>query len=228
MVYNLHNKNLITIEKALTKTSSLVKQAIRKSNIEDIIYHQNIYILLLGAYIENRLNKIIFENSTYKDIQIESISQNSESIIIKWNKIIEISFIKNYNLSDINILKNDIKIYKQYELMIEIIKDYISPLMELRNKIAHGQWIYPISNTNKLNSNLQNRLNSENILSLQFKLSLVKVICNIINDLVVSPIAFKRDFSNHYKSLSNINHNLATEDYEKFKLSLIKRSKNTK
>ena len=61
----------------------------------------------------------------------------------------------------------------------------------------------------------------ENLQSLQFKYSLIGHLADVINDLVVSPQAFERDFEEHIKRLFQVKTNLIKKDYSKYEASLI-------
>ncbi|HSP84813.1 MAG TPA: hypothetical protein VLN09_03580, partial [Psychrobacter sp.] len=63
--------------------------------------------------------------------------------------------------------------------------------------------------------------NKENFQSLQFKLSLIKHLVNVIHDLVISETTFKRDFDSHFNKLLQVRTNLKTKSYQRYEESLI-------
>jgi hypothetical protein len=52
----------------------------------------------------------------------------------------------------------------------EMLAKDLSSIIELRNKLAHGQWVYPLNNdSNDVAQEQMDALRVENLLSLQFK-----------------------------------------------------------
>ena len=91
------------------------------------------------------------------------------------------------------------------------------PIIELRNKLAHGQWVYPLnSDGDDVSADLYNTLRQENLLSLQFKRKIIHHITDIIHDLVVSKATFERDFDDHFDRLLGTKRNLKTRTYNKY------------
>jgi hypothetical protein len=100
---------------------------------------------------------------------------------------------------------------------MDMLEKDLRSIIEVRNKLAHGQWIYPLnSGNNDIAQKQMNTLKSENLLSLQYKKQLITHLADIIHDLIVSKPAFERDFNNHYKYIINTRRNLRTRDYEKY------------
>ena len=100
------------------------------------------------------------------------------------------------------------------------------PIISVRNRLAHGQWIYPLnSDASDVEQEKYTLINKENLLSLQFKYSIVKTLAEIIHDLVVSPPTFDRDFDQRFGLMANTINNLKTRIYNKYKDSLIAKHK---
>jgi hypothetical protein len=58
----------------------------------------------------------------------------------------------------------------------------------VRNRLAHGQWMYLLNNDNTdVSPTYMASVKRENLLSLQFKKSLMGYVSNAIHDLVVRP-----------------------------------------
>src|SRR2546427_18894 len=79
----------------------------------------------------------------------------------------------------------------------------------LRNKLAHGQWAYPLNEQlDDVAQSQMDALRDENILSLKQKSGLIEAFCDSIHDLVVSPPTFERDFDNHFRRVAQLRANL--------------------
>ncbi len=58
-------------------------------------------------------------------------------------------------------------------------------------------------------------------MSLQFKQDMIKHLSSLIHDLIVSPVAFERDFESHYVKLENAKRSLLNESYSRYEATLL-------
>lgn len=104
----------------------------------------------------------------------------------------------------------------------DALEDDLRVVIEIRNKLAHGQWIYPF---NSAGTDVEHEkfllINRENLLSLHCKFDVVGHLADAVHDLVVSPPAFERDFERHFKQLSHARTRLTTLSYDKYREGLI-------
>jgi len=90
-------------------------------------------------------------------------------------------------------------------------------IIELRNKLGHGQWVYPLnSNCDDVAQEQMDALRGENLLHLQFKQKLIISLSAAINDLVVSQPTFERDFDGHFHAIIEMRRNLKTRNYKDY------------
>ena len=95
-------------------------------------------------------------------------------------------------------------------------------IIEIRNKLAHGQWIYPFNDKGTdVEQGKYVLINKENLLSLEFKFAMLGHLANAVHDLVVSPKTFERDFDSHFRKLFQAQTNLRTRDYAKYAQALV-------
>jgi hypothetical protein len=88
-------------------------------------------------------------------------------------------------------------------------------VITLRNKLAHGQWIYPLNDDlNEIAQEQMDALRTENIFSLKQKATLLNYVCDSIHDLVVSRPTFDRDFDDHFRCIEQIRVNISNKSYE--------------
>ena len=120
----------------------------------------------------------------------------------------------------------ELKSFAYFQEINNMFNDYIKDIIEIRNKLAHGQWIYPFNNDNSdIEPKKYKYLKDENILHLQLKQQLVKELSLLIHDLVVSVDTFERDFENHYKKLKQVKMNIIKKSYDKYEENLIDKYK---
>ena len=102
------------------------------------------------------------------------------------------------------------------------LNDELKNVIEIRNKLAHGQWVYPFNTQGtRVEPKKYKLLRSENLLTLQLKYSLVHKVVDAVHDLVVSPPAFERDFDAHFKRLDQARIDIKRRKYSAFRDRLI-------
>lgn len=226
-LYKYHVKNNRSVEIALKNTSTAARKAISEENHPATKSFVSLYALLLGAWAENRLKKLLYENHGLSEQDRNKIiAQPSQ--IEEWKKLIEVAFRKHYHIPTADLNENNLPFMAtaQYNALSEILEKDLKNVIEIRNKLAHGQWIYPLNNNeNDVEPEKYNTLNQENIAALQYKKSLITSLSDIIHDLVVSLPTFERDFNKNYKLISNTRKNLKNRSYEKYATSLVEKRK---
>jgi hypothetical protein len=106
----------------------------------------------------------------------------------------------------------------------DVLDKELRIIIEIRNKLAHGQWVYPLnSDATAVENDKYQAINKENFQSLQFKFSLIGHLADAIHDLVVSPVTFERDFEKHFQKLLQVRTNLARKNYSNYEKKLVER-----
>jgi hypothetical protein len=227
-LYKYHVSNIHSVEIALKHSALAARRAIAEQNEPAIKSFVSLNALLLGAWAENRLRKLVFENGGLNlSERTKVLSQQSQ--IEQWLKLIEVSFRKHYHVPRAELSDTSLTFTAnaQYKVLVSILDKDLRSVIEVRNKLAHGQWVYPLNNegTDLEQSKFQ-LLKQENIPSLQYKKALLKCLSDIIHDLVVSLPTFERDFNNNYKKIINIRNNLTNRSYAKYAQQLISKRVN--
>jgi hypothetical protein len=96
----------------------------------------------------------------------------------------------------------------------QLLIEQMRPVLELRNRLAHGQWVYTLTNDQSgISPELMRLLNIENALSLQFKQQLLEHMASAIHDLIVSPPTFDRDFDHHFSLIVQLRARIKRDFY---------------
>jgi hypothetical protein len=112
------------------------------------------------------------------------------------------------------------------QTIVETLEQDLRPVIETRNKLAHGQWHYPLNEQGTdVVEHLMATLQRENILSLSYEHQLLEHIAALVHDLVVSPIAFERDFDLHFSRIVSTRRDLQKRDYRAWRMGLRNRFK---
>ncbi len=223
-LYKFHVANLREIEKAVKDVSLLARATIRNgsssTNLRSLI---KLYALVLGCWAESRLKKLLHERGGF-DVQERNEILSAHTKLDEWKALVDVAFRKHHNMgnSDINKISIGVAHFARYQVLYEILNQDLAIVIEIRNKLAHGQWYYPLNEDGtNVNEEHWQKINKENLLSLQFKYALLKYFAAMMHDLVVSPPTFERDFDSHFRNLEQQRLNLERRDYSKYENALI-------
>ncbi len=217
-------ENLRELEIALANVSRLAKEEIATRDSQNSLRSLlRLYTFLIGAWAECRLKKLLHEEYGFtaaERIAIESAKSQHQM----WTKVVEHAFRKHYHIPhgnlDCSSLGNTKAAY--YDELLASLDNELKIVIEIRNKLAHGQWRFPLNRSGtSVQADKEQLISRENLMTLQIKYRLIGKIADVVHDLVVSPATFERDFSNHFALLSQARIDLNRRSYEKYRDKLI-------
>lgn len=202
----------------MDKVARSLRAFVSQSDEISISAFMRLYALMLGAWAECRLRKLIYEPQGFNEVERNAIRVENTQLK-QWQKAVELAFRRQYKIPkaplSVDVLPHSA--YARYDTLLKMLADDLGSIIELRNKLAHGQWIYPLSSDgNDVAQEQMNALRVENLLSLQFKKTLIESLSSAIHDLVVSKPTFERDFDNHLRVIVETQRNLKKRDYQKW------------
>jgi len=222
-IYRQHVCNLRELELAISHTGRLARAAIAsKDPHRSLRSLLRLYSFLLGAWTETRLRKLLHEDPGFSEAERGSITAETTQLA-QWNATVNIAFRKHHKLSRAPLDERTLGVAHAARrvALLDVLSEELRIVIELRNKLAHGQWIYPFNNEGTAVEEEKYRLiNKENLLSLEFKYALVGHLADAVHDLVVSPETFERDFEAHFRRLFQVRSNLVTRSYTKYEQAL--------
>ena len=212
-------ENLREIEKALANVGRLAKEEIAKKDAQNSLRSlERLYTFLVAAWAECRLKKLLHEEYGFTAGERDAIEATKDQHKM-WVKTVESAFRKHYRipLRSLDITSLGATRSANYDALIASLNNDLKIVIEIRNKLAHGQWIYPLNRSGTSIEPLKYELISrENLLTLQVKLKLIGKIADAVHDLVVSPSTFERDFDAHFTRLNQARIDLTRRSYQKF------------
>jgi len=198
-----HVKNLRAIDDAKDQVSGLLRQAIKTDDKRTRDVLVRLLALLLAAWAECRLRKLLYEHEHFSAQDRTKIT-GAGSQLQQWEMAVEVAFRKHYNrphgpLDSPNFPRSA---FTQYTDINRMLDTDLRAVILLRNRLSHGQWIYTLNEAGtEVDTRLMRVLRTETILSLQAKTNLLLHLANIIQELVVSPPTFQRNFDHYYRSI---------------------------
>lgn len=223
-MYMNHVANLRELERAIAQTARLAKSEIAggdpQSSLRSLL---RLYSFLLGAWAECRLRKLLYEQYGFTDDERNGVLA-ADSQLAQWQKTVDLAFRKHHGIPkaglDARVL--GVSHAARRGALHSVLSAELKIIIEIRNKLAHGQWVYPFNNEGTAVEPEKYRLiNKENLQSLQFKYALLGHLADAVHDLVVSPATFQRDFDAHFKRLEQVRTNLSVKKYEDYEAALL-------
>jgi len=223
-LYTQHVANLRELEAALGNVARLARAAIASNDPHRSLRTLlRLYAFLVGAWAECRLRKLLYEENGFTDLERAPIlGQKTQQD--QWEFLVDAAFRKHHALpkAELNERTLGVAHAARRTALLSALQNELRIVIEIRNKLAHGQWIYPFnSEGTKVEPDKYQLINQENLLSLEFKLALIGHLADAVHDLVVSPRTFERDFEGHFKKLFQVQTNLKRRDYAKYEQSLV-------
>jgi hypothetical protein len=123
--------------------------------------------------------------------------QNQRSLVESWHLMLDIALQK---VGDWNTNKD---LETRRTTLKKIIGEYIEKPQELRNKIAHGQWIHALNSSNtKENPDTTSSISDLNVVKITIWFEVHQFLCFIIRDLIQLPQ--KGFYNNYWTNLTNL------------------------
>lgn len=204
-MYKYWKKNKRQLEMTICYLNRFQVDGLRKGKKLNEISLDNLYsklnLVLWMSLLEVEFNILISENEQFTNDFVGANNITNKTETEKWIELIKYYFKKNYfkrqdreisliNLGDTN--------YHRFEVLTKTIEQDLKPFMEMRNRIAHGQWAVAFNSI----CTEQNRGITKYIWTLSKKeMMLVKAFVKnlppLIKLLITSKETFERDYDRY-------------------------------
>lgn len=231
-VKRYHDDNFAAVNSALENIEKQLRKSLSKDDESGELTFTRLYTMMLGVWCEARLHKLLYEKGVFSEEERHFV-YSASSLGDRWLRALELGLKKHLGLKiEDEISKKSVRfsVFNLYEEIRGWISEHFAPAITLRNKIAHGQWIKPFTNTQGEWFNTNNfsvcgssiaSLKDENLLTTTIKVQLIKEISVTINNLAVDSHVYKvENFDERYGVVSSIIEKLALADYRGFKQSI--------
>jgi hypothetical protein len=215
--YQAHVQNLRKLDVACSHIYRELKDCLAKRQASSSEALLKTFILLIGAWSEVRFLKILHEPNAFSDEERLRVLGGAAKID-QWKLAVEIGFRRRYGIPAASLSSNLARTARhRFEDLMSLIGNDLAPIIQIRNRLAHGQWCRTFNNElTEISQPTMAILNTENALSANFKMKIIDVISTITNDLLVGGAAFERDFDNHYRILEQTKFNLRNRNFEQW------------
>lgn len=158
--------------------------------------------------------KLLYEPAAFSDAERQGLL--AQTALARWTAVVEIGFRRHYRIPTAALQPPALPktAHARCTILVDVIYEDLKSIITLRNKLAHGQWIYPLTeDLADIAQEQMDALRQETLLSLKQKASLIDWLCACIHDLVVSLPTFERDFDRHFARIEQTRRNVIARDY---------------
>jgi hypothetical protein len=190
IIFNAQVENVRELDKSWKHIKRSINRDLIKGNQSAVRFHTKLLSLVYCSCLEARFSKLIHTPYGFELCEIEQIKKASkDNVVDGWKECISIAVLK-INHGKSNYVPN-IK-----QRLTELIELYVEKPSQLRNKIAHGQWVKALNRNNTaINNNLTNEIKALDVVKLDILYDACKGLCEIVEALIESP---NRTFHREY------------------------------
>lgn len=198
-VYKASVANVRELTKQRTNIKRLINKSIKQNDHSSFNALTKLYALLYSSFAELSFLKTIHTPYGFNENEIGQISSEI-NLEQKWTKCLELAF------SRINNIANAGEIQNKRQTLSRLIKQFIIEPSQLRNKIAHGQWIVALNNDNTaINQTTTTRIANLDFVKIDILFGAYEKIGQAVEDLIESPTkAHLNDFYYHMTKLEEL------------------------
>ena len=220
-LYKAHVKNLRAVEVSFERIMRELNDSLSRGDEKTADALTKTTMLLLGAWAENRLRKLTFEPNGFSGDERNMVGA-APSQIYSWKKAIELGFRKRYGISQADLNTTlPITARPHYQNLLATLDDSLKPIIEVRNKLAHGQWSRTLNSANDdFSGEMMARISAENAPTVKFKKRLLNCLAQLIHDLVAGNSAFERDLDMHFSNLEQAKRDIENRSYQSWLASM--------
>jgi hypothetical protein len=216
-LYRYHSENLRAVDRGLEDVLSSGRAAIARGRDVAAPTYVRLFAFLMGAWSECRLLKLLYEPQAFTTEERTRILQCKA--LERWQELVDVAFRKHYRIPAAKLQPPALPqtAHARLSFLMQLFDRDLQSIIVLRNKLAHGQWVYPL--TDDLDGVAQAQMDAlrvENLLSLKQKRSLLDAVCATVHDLAVSKTTFERDSDRHFRLVEQTRINIERKSYEKW------------
>lgn len=198
-----HYENYKKVRSALMQSERATKYALRTRNsamAESLKLNQ---MMLVSIKAEARLMKLLYLPNGFTQVdRIAVLDQNS--IYESWLRTLDIAFRRRFKIKQSRsiehaLLHDDLA---RYNSLVGVFEKQLRPMIEIRNKLAHGQWARPLnSDKTAIEPESCKFIATETSWSLIGRDRALEGIANIVGDIIQSTALYQSRFDQHFRSV---------------------------
>lgn len=216
-LYKAHVLNLRAVDVAFERIIRELNSSLARSDNKTSDALLKTAMLLLGGWAENRLRKLVYEPNGFSPAERDKIN-SANTQLESWTTALELGLRRRHNVPYASLgAALPLTPRAHYAALTAVFDNDLRPVIEIRNKLAHGQWARALNSENSDFSESHNQqLNSENAHSVKCKHRILENMAQLIHDLVAGNHAFERDFDDHFRRLETAQRDISARSYQRW------------
>jgi hypothetical protein len=194
--FRMHSQNVAEIRKGLTQIERGHKQAIRQAQAPAVAIYRRLHSLMIGILAEATLRKIVTDPNGFNDTERDLIWRNG-SQVSRWLMTVELAYRRHYGVlvhrpldaQSLGASNSD-----RYSEVRTLLSGDLAPVIEDRNKTAHGQWVWHLKSRQENVFKENSAPEPANYVVLAAQERLITAISELVYVLAVSEKTFARDY----------------------------------
>jgi hypothetical protein len=222
-LYQFHVRNLHSVTEGLENVFTSGRGALARGQQRSVNTHVRLVSFLLGVWSEARLLKLLYEPRAFSDLERSQVLKENETALARWQGIVELAFRKHYRIPQAELRPPQLPSTAFFRLtkLQEALETDLRAVITMRNKLAHGQWVYPLNEAlDEVAQEQMDALRHENLLLLKLKFRLLDILCKVVHDLAVSRRTFERDWDEHFRVFEQTRTNIERKDFNSWETQL--------
>lgn len=214
-----NRKNKAQLNKTLTQINRTLNQAIKEKKDEVVYFNIRFYIIIQVAWLEATLLYLLFhhEKQINRYLRTDVLSQKTQ--FEKWDYLLE-HFLRKYYLNgktskEFNLVNVSYNVLKRYEYLKNLLHEEVKDFIEIRNKLAHGQWSIVLnSDITGKNQELTTKVWTLSKKEIWHAKNIIVNFSKLMEKLIMSQNAFESSFDNIVRAIETTR-NLHGPNFEK-------------
>lgn len=216
---SFHRKNYKQVNSAVKQIARSVRSAIARNDEAASSHLKNVLLMMVAVKSEARILQILYIPNGFTESQ-RRIVLGERTLYDKWQKTVEMAFRSNYGISRNSEIQDHL--VHSNVARLNSIHDFIAndlhDLIHIRNKLAHGQWFYPMNDRmTEVSTDLKRFAATETVQTITLRNKELDAIGNIISDLVQSRRLFESRFDTHYARVQKAQKQLKNANFKEWK-----------
>jgi hypothetical protein len=223
-LYQFHVRNLRSVTDGLEHVFASGREAVARAHQDGVHAHVRLVSFLLGVWSEARLLKLLYEPNGFSELERSRVL--NETALTRWQALVELAFRRHYDIPQAELRPPKLPSTAHFRLtkLQEALETDLRAVITMRNKLAHGQWAYPLNDAlDDVAQEQMDALRNENLLLLRQKFRLLDILCNVVHDLAVSRRTFERDWDEHFRVFEQTRTNIERKDFATWEAQLRRR-----
>lgn len=214
-LYDATSANHDEVRRAQVQLERSINRFVREQDLDSVDALTPALALLVSIKAEARLVQILHvDGGLTRQQRADVVSE--DTAIDRWRSLIELGFRRAYSVKRARALDDALShdVLAKRRTLHELVDNDLEHLIGLRNKLAHGQWLYPLNTplTAVEGASLA-RLRAENALTLKLRDNLLVGLGSLVMGLLSSGSGFEASFDVHFAKIRDSRRLLGNADY---------------